>query len=332
MQYHWVMDLLKDFNAIEPTPVIRRPDYSALRKELPALDFACDQPLPGSVASYRTYYHLNFDEAAGTGIGTFKAAGFELVAQYWLVAEPRGTLFICHGYFDHTGIYGAAIRYGLQRGFNVVAVDFPGHGLSSGEPVAIDTFLQYREVLEALLRRAQGKVPEPWHGLGQSTGGATLLSYLQFSLWQPFDKIMLLAPLVRPANWHLRKWMFYLGRYLMPRPSRGFNINTHDAEFARRQAHRDPLQSPVMSIRWLGAMVDWLKVFPKTHRNRRPILVVQGTDDQTVDWRYNMRVIRDRFPNSKRVIIRGARHQMINETQPYRQQILAALDAWLDQP
>lgn len=326
------MDLLKDFNAVDPSPVIRRPDYSALRKELPQLDFTCDKPLPDSVISYRNYYRLNFDEASGTGIGTFKAAGFELVAQYWKVAKPKGTLFICHGYFDHTGIYGAAIRFGLERHFNVVAVDFPGHGLSSGEPVAIDTFLQYREVLEALLRRARGKVPEPWHGMGQSTGGATLLSYLQFSLWQPFDKIMLLAPLVRPANWHLRKWMFYLGRYLMPHPSRGFNINTHDAEFARRQAHRDPLQSPVMSIRWLGAMVDWLKVFPKTNRNPRPILVIQGTDDQTVDWRYNMRAIHGRFPNSKRVIVRGARHQMINETQPYRQQILAALDEWLAEP
>ena len=324
------MDLLQEFNTVDSSPVIRRPDYSALRQQLPELNFSCSEPLPESVTSYRNFYHLNFDEASGTGIGTFKAAGFELVAQYWLVAEPRGTLFICHGYFDHTGIYGAAVRFGLERGYNVVIFDFPGHGLSSGEPVAIDTFLQYRESLEALLRKARGKMPGPWHGMGQSTGGAALLGYLQFSQWQPFDKVMLLAPLVRPARWHLRKWMFYLGRYLMPHPNRGFNINTHDAEFARRQAHRDPLQSPVMSIRWLGAMVDWLKTFPKTAQNTKRILVVQGTDDGTVDWRYNMRVIRERFPNSKRVIVRGARHQMINETQPYRKQILQALDDWLD--
>lgn len=325
------MDLLKDFNAVDSSPVIRRPDYSALRQQLPELEFGSDQPLPESVLAYRSYYHLQFPEATATGIGTFKAAGFNLVAQYWLVPEPKGTLFICHGYFDHTGIYGAAIRFGLERDLNVVIVDFPGHGLSSGEQVAIDTFLQYREVLEALLRRAKGKMPEPWHGLGQSTGGATLLSYLQFSLWQPFDKVMLLAPLVRPARWHLRKWIYYLGRYLMPHPSRGFNINTHDAEFARRQALRDPLQSPVMSIRWLGAMVDWLKVFPKTTRNPKPILVVQGTGDGTVDWRFNLRAIRGRFPNCKRVIVRGARHQMINETQPYRQHIIQALDDWLAQ-
>ncbi|WP_231759302.1 alpha/beta hydrolase [Microbulbifer elongatus] len=325
------MDLLKDFNAVDTSPVIHRPDYSALRSQLPALDFCCAQPLPESVISYRNFYRLNFAEATGTGIGTFNSAGFELVAQYWRVANPKGTLFICHGYFDHTGIYGSAIRFGLERGYNVVAVDFPGHGLSSGEPVAIDTFMQYREVLEALLSRAREKMPEPWHAMGQSTGGATLLAYLQFSHWQPFDRVMLLAPLVRPANWHLRKWMFYLGRFLLPHPSRGFNINTHDAEFARRQAHRDPLQSPVMSIRWLGAMVDWLKLFPKSSRNPKSILVVQGTDDKTVDWRYNMGVIGDRFPNSKRVIVRGARHQMINETQPYRQRILAALDEWLSQ-
>ncbi|MGL6160327.1 alpha/beta hydrolase [Microbulbifer sp.] len=326
------MDLLQDITTVEHSPVIKRPDYSALREQLPELDFSGngEGPLLPALQEYRNYYDLQFPLAHRTGVGTFEAAGFELVAQYWLVEKPRGTLFICHGYFDHTGIYGSAVRFGLERDLNVVVFDFPGHGLSSGEPVAIDTFLQYRQALEALLHIARDKLPGPWHALGQSTGGAALLAYLQYSCWQPFDKIFLLAPLVRPARWHLRKWRYYLGRFFLANPDRGFNINTHDAEFARRQAHRDPLQSPVMSMRWLTAMVDWLNTFPKTAKNPKPILVIQGTGDETVSWRYNMRVVRDRFPNSKRVIVRGARHQMINETQPYRHQILKALDDWLN--
>ncbi|SEA12196.1 alpha/beta hydrolase [Microbulbifer marinus] len=326
------MDLLQDISTVEHSPVLKRPDYSALRQQLPELDFSSgdEGPLLPALQDYRNYYNLQFPRANRTGVGTFTACGFELVAQYWLVEKPRGTLFICHGYFDHTGIYGAAVRFGLERDLNVVIFDFPGHGLSSGEPVAIDTFLQYRQVLDRLLHIARDKLPGPWHALGQSTGGAALLAYLQYSSWQPFDKVFLLAPLVRPARWHVRKWMYYLGRFFLMAPNRGFNINTHDAEFARRQAHRDPLQSPVMSMRWLGAMVDWLKTFPKTAKNPKPILVLQGTGDETVSWRYNMRAIRDRFPNSKRVIIRGARHQMINETQPYRHQILKALDDWLN--
>lgn len=326
------MDLLQDIATVKHSPVIKRPDYSALRQQLPDLDFgrADEAPLLPALQEYRSFYNLNFPRAQKTGVGTFAAAGYDLVAQYWLVDKPRGTLFVCHGYFDHTGVYGPAIRFGLERDLNVVIFDFPGHGLSSGEPVAIDTFLQYRQALEMLLRKARGELPTPWHALGQSTGGAALLAYLQYSHWQPLDKIFLLAPLVRPARWQLRKWMYYLGRFFLVAPDRGFNINTHDAEFARRQAHRDPLQSKVMSMRWLGAMVDWLKIFPETAKNPKPILVVQGTGDETVSWRYNMRVIRDRFPNSRCVIVRGARHQMINETQPYRHQILTALDNWLN--
>ncbi|GMG87801.1 alpha/beta hydrolase [Biformimicrobium ophioploci] len=316
--------------SFHPSPLIRRPDYSALREALPQLDFENDRRILPELVDYRSFYHLNFPQAAATGVGTFTAAGFDLVAQYWLAQDARGTLFVCHGYFDHTGIYGAAVRFGLERGLNVVIFDMPGHGISSGEPVAIDTFLQYRQCFEVLLRIAEGRLPGPWHALGQSTGGATILNFLQFGDWQPFDKIMLLAPLVRPAGWHWRKWIYHLGRFLIPQPSRGFNINTHDAEFARRQAHRDPLQSPVISMRWLGAMVDWLQVFPDLPRNWAPLLVVQGTGDGTVDWRYNMHAIADRFPNSKRVIIEGARHQMINETQPYRQEILDAMDRWLN--
>jgi alpha-beta hydrolase superfamily lysophospholipase len=323
------MDLLDEVTALPHSPALPRPDFSALREQLPDLDFIGDRELLPALQDYRNLYRLQFPLASGTGVGRFRSAGFELVAQYWLAEKPRGTLFICHGYFDHTGVYGAAVRFGLERNLNVVIYDAPGHGLSSGEPVAIDTFLQYRQTLEALLRSARNKLPGPWHALGQSTGGAALLAYLQYSHWQPFDKIFLLAPLVRPASWHLRKWQYYLGRFLMPQPSREFNINTHDAEFARRQAHRDPLQSPVMSMRWLGAMVDWLNAFPKTVKNPKRILVIQGTGDETVSWRYNMRAIRDRFPNSKRVIVRGARHQMINETQPYRHQILQAMDEWL---
>ncbi|GAA5526086.1 hypothetical protein Maes01_02680 [Microbulbifer aestuariivivens] len=323
------MELIRELSTLEHSPVLKRPDFTALREQLPRLDFSGAEALLPELKDYRTYYNLHFPLAHKTGVGTFQAAGFELVSQYWLVEEPRGTLFICHGYFDHTGIYGAAIRFGLERNLNVVIFDFPGHGLSSGEPVAIDTFLQYRQVLDSLLNIARERLPGPWHAMGQSTGGAALLAYLQYSFWQPFDKVFLLAPLIRPARWHLRKWMFYFGQFFMVEPNRGFNINTHDAEFARRQAHRDPLQSPVMSMRWLAAMVDWLHAFPKTARNPKRILVVQGSDDETVSWRYNMRAIRARFPNSKRVIVRGARHQMINETQPYRHQILKALDSWL---
>lgn len=324
------MGFWQDLKLLNQGPVIRRPDYSALHEHLPALDFANAQPLPAALEEYRNYYHLQFPLAERTGVGTFQAAGFKLVGQYWLVAKPRGTLFICHGYFDHTGIYTAAIRFGLERQLNVVIYDFPGHGLSCGEPAAIDTFLQYRQSLEALLRIGEGQLPLPWHALGQSTGGALLLNYLQFSHWQPFDKIVLLAPLVRPARWQLRQWLFYVGRFCILKPNREFNINTHDAEFSRRQAHRDPLQSAVISMRWLGAMADWLKVFPTTARNSKDILVIQGSDDSTVSWRHNLREIGDRFPNSKRIIIRGARHHMINETEPYRQRIYKALNGWLN--
>jgi len=326
------METLQDISTYESSPVIKRPDYTALRQKLPRLDFANDAaPLLTEMQDYRNFYDLHFPLAHKTGVGSFNAAGFELVSQYWLVEKPRGTLFICHGYFDHTGIYGPAIRFGLERNLNVVVFDFPGHGLSSGERVAIQTFLQYRQVFDRLLCIADDKLPKPWHGMGQSTGGAALLAHLQYSRWQPLDKVFLLAPLVRPANWHLVKWKYYLGRLFITEPSREFSINTHDAEFSRRQALRDPLQSQVISMCWLGAMVDWIKTFPKTARNPRKILVVQGTGDGTVDWRYDMRAIRDRFPHCHRVLIRGARHQMINETQPYRHQILAAMDDWLNQ-
>lgn len=98
------MDLLQDIATVKHSPVIKRPDYSALRQQLPDLDFgrADEAPLLPALQEYRSFYNLNFPRAQKTGVGTFAAAGYDLVAQYWLVDKPRGTLFVCHGYFDHT--------------------------------------------------------------------------------------------------------------------------------------------------------------------------------------------------------------------------------------
>ena len=55
-------------------------------------------------------------------------------------ASPKGTVFILHGYFDHVGLYTQLIDRCLGAGFDVLAYDQPGHGLSSGTLTAIGSF------------------------------------------------------------------------------------------------------------------------------------------------------------------------------------------------
>src|SRR5690606_13758646 len=156
-----------------------------LASELPDLQFDIEQdglwlqnPLP---QSYLNTYGINFSSrfvGLHHGFGRMHAAGFDIATHYWLPSEPRGTLVIVHGYYDHVGLFSHAIEFALQEGLAVLAFDLPGHGLSSGDRAAIDSFDQYGDVLHHAMARAAILLPKPFHSMGQSTGAAVILNYL----------------------------------------------------------------------------------------------------------------------------------------------------------
>ncbi len=61
---------------------------------------------------------------------------------------PRGTIFLLHGYNDHTGILKNLICFCLNQNYSVAVYDLPGLGLSSGEQGAIKDFSEYADILK----------------------------------------------------------------------------------------------------------------------------------------------------------------------------------------
>ncbi len=309
-----------------------------LRHQLPELDFSLktDQQTwlqSELVQAYLNHYRINF---AKEGLchqhhfGRYKAAGFELAAHIFETKNSRGTVFFIHGFTDSVGIMHHPIRYLLQQRWNVVALDLPGHGLSSGTQASIDSFDQYRDVLMVCLKRCQNSVPRPWHGVGQSTGGAVWLNYLgSLPQQKDIEQIALVAPLIRPKGWGLAQWAFPLYKLLTKGPARNFTDNSHDQEFLDFIKYRDPLQTRITPTRWVVAMTEWIRNFDSFPRQTRPLLIVQGDDDQTVDYRFNLAAIKDKFPATKVKMIKDARHQLVNESEPYRQPMLERIGDWL---
>lgn len=318
------------------TPSFTKADSEYLRAQLPALAFApeLDAGWAGSaqVQAYLDFYRINFARTrrgVAHGFGACDAAGFRIATHYWLPENPRGTLVVIHGYYDHVGIFGHAIEFGLQQGMAVLAFDLPGHGLSSGEQAAIESFDQYADVLAILLNRAQALLPAPYNGLGQSTGGSVWLNYLwRYEAVQaapPLGKIALCAPLVLPCGWGRGRWLYMaIHRFVRYLP-RGFSRSSHDENFVRFLTEGDSLQSRLLSVRWVGAMKNWdaqLRRWPSLDRS---LLIVQGTGDQTVAWRYNLNQLRCKLPNAQVQYIEGAGHQLVNERDDFREQVFAAL-------
>ncbi len=262
--------------------------------------------------------------------GYFECRGERIAAHCFTPAgPPAGSVFLLHGYYDHVGLYQHPIRWCLEHGFTVLAWDLPGHGLSTGPRATIRSFDRYRETVEAVLQRAAG-LPAPWHCIGQSTGAAVFMEYLfQHRCTRansPFQQVVLFAPLVRPAGWGPGEIAYRLVHRWIDGLPRKFKENSDDAEFLDFLAHRDPLQARRLPVQWLGAMREWMHAFLHYPATDISPLIIQGMQDQTVDWRFNLSVLREKFDHPEEVYLPDARHHLANESAANRALLFARLN------
>ena len=128
-------------DAVEPAPVLELPPLAAQASPDSQTTLTADE------RQYLDFYGINFEsEFAGLqhSLGTIESCQQRLAVH--VLRQPQATrvLLLVHGYLDHVGLFGHLIRFGLERGYTVVAFDLPGHGLSSGERVSIEDFSDYR--------------------------------------------------------------------------------------------------------------------------------------------------------------------------------------------
>lgn len=308
------------------------PDFSGLPAVLPELhfDLTRDAPKQGDprIRAYLKHYGLELEQAfpgVTHRLGYIRVGDWDIAVHYWLPQNPQGTLAIVHGYFDHSALYGRAVRFALERGLAVLAYDHPGHGLSSGERLVIDSFNHYADVLEALLQASQSLFPGPRYALGQSMGGATLLNHLWRHGPALTGKTALFAPLVLPQAWGLSKWLYALLHRWVKEVPRTFTDSSHDSDFNHFLEHEDPLQYRKVSVEWVGAMKAWDETFRSWPVREDELLIVQGTGDGTVDWQYNLQQIGRLLPNLRVEMITEAKHHLVNESKPYRDPAFAAI-------
>ncbi|MEH6648783.1 MAG: alpha/beta hydrolase [Motiliproteus sp.] len=321
-------------------------DPRSLIAKLPPFDPGNPQ-ISSGFDGYRQFcdlYQLNFDDLASSQqLGQLDIDDQQIAIHRFCAARSssqqpslpcnQGTLLIVHGYLDHHALYRHIIRYGLAHNLDVIGFDLPGHGLSSGPRATIDSFNRYQRLLTTIIEQVHRWQPDQrLHLLGQSTGAAIINQYLLTADREgkrpSIDgDVVLLAPLVRASHWH---WVSLMHGLLSPwkrSVKRDFAANSHDPQF-NAFLPTDPLQSATISVDWVGALKQWVPHFNAlTPRQDLKPLVVQGQQDATVDWRYNLGVIGQKYPNLRSVSIPAGRHQLANESETIRQHYLG----WLDQ-
>ena len=291
--------------------------------------------LTEAVHDYFRHYGLEalLNDTSEVHAGFVDTGRFALWCQVWSPPEPTGTAFVIHGYFDHLGLYRHLLSCLLAKGWRVVLWDLPGHGLSSGPRAEIEDFDDYQHCLAHLQETLQtlGMAPEPWLGVGQSTGAAILatdaLTRRDTAGWAG---IVLLAPLVRPWRWSQASWLHLIASPFVKELPRKYRPNSTDEAFTAFLRDQDPLQPERLSVAWITAMRRWMPRLLALEPNPLPTLILQGEQDLTVDWEWNLAILAEKFPNAEIHRHPEARHHLVNEAEPIRQVLFEALDRFIE--
>lgn len=286
--------------------------------------------------------------------------GVRLRLALWRGEEdgPRGSVLLFPGRTEYVEKYAPFARRLTGAGYNVLAIDWRGQGLSDRlqpdpRPGHVGEFSDYqRDVVEMMVAADEIDLPRPWHLLGHSMGGCIGLAALMDGL--PVASVAFSAPM-----WgiNLRQMPRRLAMAITaiaarsgfggrPTPGKGANgtyfvdeafstnlLTGNVDEWARLL--REAVHWPKLTIG--GASYDWLrKALAECTRlaalpsPRQPMLVSLGSDEKVVSAAaIHDRV--DRWPGARLITIEGGRHEVMVETPPRQQLFFDALMHHYDQ-
>ena len=281
---------------------------------------------------------MTHEAAPGAAVeGTVRTAdGLDLFWRGWVPSSPRGAFVIVHGLAEHSGRYGHVGRHFAGRGCAAYALDNRAHGRSPGAKVHVGDFDEFLEDSSSMIAFVRERHPGlPLYLLGHSQGG---LVVLQHALRHPqgLAGIVVVSPLLaaHPSLRPSKAFGLALAvlRRVAPRLRLPSGVDarriSRDPDVVKTYVE-DPLVSRRVSPSWYTALRRaQAEVRGRAGRLGVPALVLASPDDRLVDPEAIRRFVADAPAGQVEASWwPGLRHELLNE--PERDQVLAAIDAWL---
>ncbi|MYL34704.1 alpha/beta fold hydrolase [Pontibacillus yanchengensis] len=275
------------------------------------VDFTTPVQPTKNIKRYLDYYGLDFQDV-DFHFGSVQANGKKIMVQMHAPKEANVTVLLLHGYFDHAGHLKRIIKYLTDQQKRVIVYDLQGHGLSGGKTLSTKEFTNYGITLKVVIDKIQSQLPRPYYLIGHSTGGAIIVNYLLKKRTHPFEKVIVLAPLIRSNYWWVTVAGYYVLNPFLNKVFRRYRKNSSDKSYLKF-VKRDPLQHNHIPIKWLEALIEWNKSIQHAEPSDETLTVLQGNRDQTVDWGYNVKFLKKKFPNADIIQIDQGKHHLFNE-------------------
>jgi lysophospholipase len=272
-------------------------------------------------------------------------------------ADGRGTVCVFTGRSEYIEKYFETVRDLRQRGYAVTMIDWRGQGHSSRQlrnPLKghVQNFSEYEVDVAAFVKQVLlPDCPPPYFALAHSMGGAVMLRVAHAGI-EVFERFVLCAPMIDLPRLRTSLPMRGLMRMLRAagtgeRFIPGGNVDlikstafpgnplTSDPRrYARNAAilEADPtlgIASP--TVAWLDAAFAAMAEFRSPEfagRIRQPVLMLAAGDDTIVSSPAIAAFAR-RLPAGSHRVIAGAKHEILQEDDRYREQLWAAFDAFM---
>jgi alpha-beta hydrolase superfamily lysophospholipase len=258
--------------------------------------------------------------------------------QRYLPPEPRATVAVVHGHFDHSGRYAGITTALVRTGCEVALLDYRGHGQSDGRRWHVDAFSDYLMDLDAFMDEVRngaegrrifvvahsqgGQIAALW-GLEPGRGVAG------FVLSSPYLRLALKPPAIKLIAGKIA------GKFIPFLPfSSGLRSDqlTSDEEMQRWTEH-DPLHGSAGGTRTTPRWFDESnsaqeEVLRRAGEFAYPLLVLVGTDDPIADHRAGRAFLEAAGSKDKELkVYEGFRHELFNEVG--RERPIADTVAWI---
>ena len=275
-----------------------------------------------------------------------------------VLRERRGTVCIFPGRAEFIEKYFEVVGELRRRGFAVAVLDWRGQGGSSRltrNPLKghIDDFAQYEEDLAHFMKAVVlPDCPAPYYALAHSMSAMVLFSAAtKRGCW--FSRMVMTAPMVRITGLPMPEGicrqladgltMFGFGKRPVPgdktrfRQDQAFEGNTLTSDRERFMRNLSVLQAaPELAVEaptvgWLKAALDAVQRVGREKfapRIRVPVLMLAASDDQIV-VSDAIEALSVRLRAGSQIVLRGARHEILQERDSIREQFWAAFDAFV---
>lgn len=272
------------------------------------------------------------------------------------ISAQRGTIALLQGRTEYIEKYFETARNLAEKGFSVAALDWRGQGgsqrlLKNPRKGHVGHFDHYERDLDAFMAWVVAECPAPHYALAHSMGGLILLRSLRRK--QPwFERVVLAAPMlalgpiyhpIGPAR-ALAAIVGALGfrRAFIPtgsatptewQPFLDNELTSDPVRYARNAAiiEANPalgLGSP--TVGWVASSfraMDEIVTRGFIEKIATPTLIVAAGNDRVVS-NVVIEEVGHRLRIGRRIVVHGALHELLTERDVFREQLLAAVDAY----